>query len=199
MKAKKILFYAIACLLGGCIPVMSINPFYTSKDVTFEEIILGTWENDSNNEKGSTWIFERAEDSNTTYKLTYINRDGAKGLFKANLLKLNGKLFLDVYPKGNLWGTEDPNKVEFVYNSLLMIPAHTIIRVDSLQPNILLFLTSEDKIGEFLKEHPDAIEYKEIEGRTVLTSPTTELQAFILKFIEDESLFPNKIDLNRKK
>ncbi len=198
MKTKKILFYVFAVILGGCIPVMSIDPFYTKSDLSFDEKILGTWENDSNNEKGSTWIFERAKDSNTAYELTFINEDGKKGLFTANLMKLNGKLFFDVYPRGNPWGTEDPNKSEFPFNTLLMMPAHTIIKVDSVQPQLLLVMTEDDKIKELFKEHPDAIAYKVIDEKVVLTASTRELQTFIAKYADDEKLFPDKITLKRK-
>jgi hypothetical protein len=198
MKTKMILFYAILVLLGGCIPVMSVNPFYTKPDLSFDEKLLGTWVNDSNNEPDSTWIFERAEDSNSAYKLTFIDKKGGKGLFTANLMKLDGKLFLDVFPKGSPSDSEDPNKVEYIFNTLLMIPAHTIMKVDSVQPQLIMYVTAEDKIDDLLKEHPDAIGYKEIEGRTVLTSSTKDLQVFILKYTDNENLFPNKIELKRK-
>ncbi len=198
MKTKKILFYVFAVILGGCIPIMSIDPFYTKSDLTYDEKILGTWVNDSNNEKGSIWIFERAKDSNTVYELTFISGDGKKGLFTANLMKLNGKLFFDVYPRGNPWGTEDPNKIEFPFNTLLAMPMHTILKVDSVQPLLELVMTEDDKIKGLFKEHPDAIAYKEIEDKFVLTASTKELQKFIVKYADDENLFPDKITLKRK-
>ncbi len=36
-RAKKALFYLLAALLGGCVPVMSLHPLYTEKDVVFEK------------------------------------------------------------------------------------------------------------------------------------------------------------------
>jgi hypothetical protein len=199
MKAKKILFYSIACLLGGCIPIMSINPFYTSTDVKFEEKLLGTWEDDSNSPE-TTWIFARYENEpNNAYKLTFIDKKGKKGSYKAALIKLNNTFFLDVYPDEAPWGTEDPNKLKFEFNAIFLVQVHTILRIDALEPKLLLRLTDDDKFKEIMKEHPDAVKYEELENTTLLTSATKDLQAFILKFAEDESLFPNKIDLNRKK
>ena len=41
MKIKKILFYLLAGLLGGCLPIMSLQPFYTPDNLLFEENLLG--------------------------------------------------------------------------------------------------------------------------------------------------------------
>jgi len=49
MKTKKLLFYSLAALLGGCVPVMSLHPLYTEKDVLFEEKLLGRWVDGPNN------------------------------------------------------------------------------------------------------------------------------------------------------
>ena len=51
---------------------------------------------------------------------------------------------------------------------------------------------------EFLEEHPDAVEHILVEDRIVLTASTKELQAFILKYADDEKLFPGDITLERK-
>lgn len=49
MKGKKLLFYSLAAILGGCVPVMSLHPLYTEKDVLFEEKLLGSWVDGPNN------------------------------------------------------------------------------------------------------------------------------------------------------
>ena len=200
MRTKKVLFYALATILGGCIPIMSIDPFYTSSDVVFEEKLLGTWADDTN-DPNTTWIFSRSEDDpNNTYKLIFIDEKGEKGLFAAHLVKLQDNLFLDLYPVESSSEMDDSNKVDYPYgySLLFMLPVHTILKVDSIEPQLILRLTQDEKIKELLKEHPDAADYKEIEGRIVLTAPTKELQAFVLKYAEDERLFPDKIILEHK-
>jgi hypothetical protein len=37
MKTKKVLFYVLAGILAGCVPVMSLHPLYTEQDTVFEE------------------------------------------------------------------------------------------------------------------------------------------------------------------
>ena len=105
------MFYAILIILGGCIPIMSVNPFYTESDLVFEQKLVGTWTDDIN-EPETTWQFEHInEPNNNTYILTFIDKDGEKGLFTANLFKLKDKLFLDLYPAEKL-SDNDSNDIK---------------------------------------------------------------------------------------
>ena len=56
MKTKKLLSCLIVAIIGGCIPVMSLHPLYTEKDVVFEEGLLGTWLDDPNNPEDAVLI-----------------------------------------------------------------------------------------------------------------------------------------------
>ena len=94
MKTKKLLFYLLAALLGGCIPVMSLHPLFTEETLVFEEKLLGTWVDDSNN----IWEFKDPNEQKKIYKLIVVDNEGQKGSFDARLTKLENKLFLDVYP-----------------------------------------------------------------------------------------------------
>ena len=51
MKTKMPLFYLLAALLGGCVPIFSINPLYTKNEVVFKPELVGVWAdpNDSEN------------------------------------------------------------------------------------------------------------------------------------------------------
>ena len=197
-NVKKILFYAIPILMCGCIPIMSIDPFYTDSDVVINDKIIGTWIDDVN-EPDTTWIFSRNEEEPNTYQLTFSDQDKNKGSYQAVLIKLENTLFLDIYPDTMPWGEdEDSNDVEFAYNTFFIVPAHTILKVDSIEPQLLLRLTETSKFEELLEEHPGEIEYQEGKESIVLKSSTKELQKFILKYIEDERMFPGKVNLTRK-
>ncbi|MBN1972730.1 MAG: hypothetical protein JW787_03770 [Sedimentisphaerales bacterium] len=195
METKKILFYVIAGILGGCIPVMTLNPFYDDSNIVFEEKLLGSWVDDTN-EPDTTWNFFRGEDDpNNSYKLILTDNEGKKGIFTAHLVKLDNKLFFDLYPSE--MPTEDPNKVDWEYNGLFFLPVHTFIKIDNIDSQLILRTTLQSKMKELFEEHPNAIEYKEIEDRLIITSSTKELQAFVLKYLEDERLFSDKITLDR--
>jgi hypothetical protein len=192
MNTKKFLFYLLAAVLCGCVPVASLHCLYTDADVVFEEKLLGTWMDDPN-DPDSTWQFSRMDDPNNSYKLIFTDEEGRKGSFISRLVKLKKKLFLDVYPSGLPWEPEDPNDID--YNTFFLIPAHTFLKVDSIEPRLKMSITQEGEMEKLLKENPDAVKHTSVEDRLVLTASTKQLQAFVLKYADDERLFCNEITL----
>ncbi len=194
---KKSLFYLLAALLGGCVPLMSLHPLYTKKEVVFEEKLLGTWVDDPNKPE-TTWEFNRIDEPNNAYNLIFTDNEGKKGSFVVHLVKLQNRLFLDVFPSESPWEIDDPNKAKWFYNSFFLIPAHTFIKIDSIEPQLKIRLTNEDKMEELLKENPNAVKHMTVEDRLFLTASTQELQAFVIKYVDDKRVFPGKIVLSRK-
>jgi len=187
----------LAVILGGCVPVISLHPLYTEKDIVVDKKLCGTWIDNSGDTK-TTWEFERIDEPKNAYKLIFTDEDGKKGSFVAHLLKLKDMLFLDIFPGELPWEPEDPNKMDWPYNSLFLIPAHTFVKIDSIEPRLKLRLTSESKMEELLKENPSAVEHTSIGERIVLTASTKKLQAFVLKYAEDERVFTGEVTLSRK-
>jgi hypothetical protein len=196
MKTKKLLFYLLAGILGGCIPVLSLHPLFTEKDLAFDEKLLGTWV-DANNE--TMWQFSDANKPEKAYELIFTDKEGKKGLFVAHLVKLENRLFLDVYPSEPPWDEKDPNKTEWLYNTLFFIPAHTFIKINSIEPQLKMLQTDDEKMKEFLKADSNAVKHTLLEDKPVLTASTKELQALVLKYADDSRVFPEEIVLNRKK
>lgn len=87
MNTRKLLFYMLAALLGGCVPVMSLRPLYTKENVVFDKKLLGTWVDDPNDPE-ITWQFESIDERKNAYKLVFTGEDGMKGSFVAHLVKL---------------------------------------------------------------------------------------------------------------
>ena len=197
MNARKLLFYMLATLLGGCVPVMSLRPLYTKENVVFDKKLLGTWVDDPNESK-ITWQFKSIDKPENAYKLIFTGEDGMKGSFVAHMLKLQDKLFLDVYPSELPWDPEDPNKMEWPYNTLFLVPAHTFVKIDSVGPKLKMRLMLETQLKKLLEEDPDAIEHVAVEDRLILTASTKELQAFVLKYADSDKVFTDEIVLERK-
>jgi len=197
MKVKKVLFYTLAVIIGGCVPVISLHPLYTEKDVVVDQKLYGTWVDDVNNPK-TTWEFKSIDEPKNAYKLIFSDEEGMKGSFVAHMVKLQNRLFLDIYPSDLPWETEDPNKMDWPYNSLFLIPAHTFVKIDSIETQLKLRLTMESDMEELLKENPDAVEHTSVGDRLVLTGSTKELQAFVLKYADNEKVFTDQVVLNRK-
>jgi hypothetical protein len=202
-RTKKALFYLLAALLGGCLPVVSLHPLYTEKDVIFEQKLLGKWIDDPNSPE-FTWQFRRIDGAEKAYGLILQDEEGQKGSFIAHLVRLRSAetpnkygLFLDIFPAELPWEMEEPNKVELPYNSLFLMPVHTFIKIDSIEPKLKMRLTNEEEMQKLLEEQPKAIEHTFVEERLILTASTKDLQNFILKYADDERVFKNQIVLNR--
>jgi hypothetical protein len=211
MRAKKFLFYLITILLGGCVPVMSLHPLFTEENLVFEEKLLGTWVDDPNSPK-STWEFKRVEDSaqkegelnppkkpEKAYKLILLNNeDNTKGSFYAHLIKLEDRLFLDVYPSQLPCAQPDPNE-DWLLNTFFLIPGHSFVIIDSIEPRLKMRWTNQDELKKLLKEKPDAVKHELVEDGIILTASTEQLQQFVFKYADDERVFSEETILTRSK
>src|SRR6476661_6405763 len=100
MKKFLLLLAGLLCLTG-CVPVDSLNPLYTDKDLAFDESLLGSWVGPDKGEEGGLEILARETDGKKSYVLVVTDRDKDLKVFKktvyhASLVKLNEHLFLDV-------------------------------------------------------------------------------------------------------
>ena len=198
MKTRKLLLYMIFVILGGCVPVISLHPLYTEKEVVVDSKLYGMWVDDPNSPK-STWEFKQTDEPKNAYILIFADEKGKKGSFITHLVKLQDKLFLDIYPRELPWDTNDPNKMDWPYNSFFLIPAHAFLKVESIEPQLKLRLMLESDLDELLKENPNAVEHTLVGNRLVLTGSTENLQEFILKYADDERVFNTPVTLSRKK
>jgi hypothetical protein len=103
MKNLLVLFAGLL-LLTGCVPVDSLNPLYTDKDLTFDESLLGSWVGPDKGEEGGLEILARNQDGKKSYLLVMTDKDKdlkvfKKTVYQAQLVKLNEHLFLDVVQK----------------------------------------------------------------------------------------------------
>jgi hypothetical protein len=210
MRTKKFLFYLLAGLLGSCVPVMSLHSLFTEENIVFDEKLLGTWVDDPTSPKG-TWEFKRVTDiaqkdwelappkkPEKAYKLLLSNEEGAKGSFFAHLVRLEGRLFLDIFPSQLPCAQLDP-KQDWVFNTAFLIPGHSFAVIDSIEPQLKIRWTNEDEMEKFLKEQPNALKHELVEDKIVLTASTDELQKFVLKYADDKRIFPAEAVLTRKK
>jgi len=197
MKTKKFLFYLLAALLGGCVPVMSLHPLFTKEDVAFDEKLVGTWVDDSNN----TWEFKSVNNppNPIAYELTFREGEDKKGSFLTYLVELENELFLDICPNKLPCEQQDLEKMAWPYNVFFLLPLHTFIKVDTIEPQLRMQLTDDDEMKKLLVEEPNAVKH-ELDGDTIiLTASTKELQAFVLKYADDSRVFGEKSVLTRKK
>jgi hypothetical protein len=101
---KFLLSLAGLLLLTGCVPVDSLNPLYTDKDIAFDESLLGSWVGSDNGAGGVLEFIAHDEDGSKGYLLVMTDKNKESGTYKkaiyqVHLVKLNDRLFLDVTPQ----------------------------------------------------------------------------------------------------
>ena len=101
MNKRYLVLLALLACLTGCVPVDSLNPLYTDKDVVFDESLLGSWVGPDTGDDGVLEFMARDQDGKRSYLLVMTDKDKdsngyKKTVYHANLVKLNEHLFLDV-------------------------------------------------------------------------------------------------------
>jgi hypothetical protein len=165
----------ILLLVTGCV-VTSVYPFYTGKDVVFDQTLLGDWVD--------------AVKTNEPNEFIRVERLGEKGYLvtaftgsetnssEAYLFRLKRQLFLDVFPTNR---------------SLEYLPVHQVSKVTSLTPKLESMDLNYDWMAKLAEQKPDAIRHLVLPdkpgdtqgGRIVLTADTQELQRFLLKYVDN--------------
>lgn len=185
---KKLICLGLLALAGGCVP--SLNPLYTEQDLVFDPALVGVW-GDDNKMAGSkeSWAFTKAGEKE--YRAVYTDNDGNPGEFVAHLAKIEGRLFLDLYP-------EAPDLKENDFYKMHLIPVHTFLLVSQIGPTLKMAVMDPDWMKKYLEEHPDALPHQLRDKAVILTASTEELQAFVLAHLKDEDMFGKPSDIPRK-
>jgi hypothetical protein len=171
-------------ILTSCVP--SLNPLYTDADLIFDEALLGVW---SDAEAAESWDF--AYLSEKEYKLVYTDEKGKKGEFRARLLRIEGKTFLDLTPVKPVLPQNDFYKANF-------LATHTFVQVTQSAPNARIAYLEPDWLKSFLEKNPAAIRHEKLSGEILLTASTKELQKFLLTHLNTPGAFSKPIAIKRK-
>src|ERR1700736_796044 len=89
----------VLAFLTGCVPVDSLNPLYTGKNVIFDPSLVGKWA--TSNPNDSKIRFDRAEEDTYQMVLEGKSTSGLQGeaVFTAHLVSLGGEKYLDIEPR----------------------------------------------------------------------------------------------------
>lgn len=172
--------------LVGCIP--SLQPVYTQQDVVFDRALLGVWSTPQSND---AWSFTKSEGK--AYRFVYTDKNGKKGAFLAHLANIDGTMLLDLYP-------EKPELDANDFYKLHLVPAHTFMLVDAIEPTLRLRVMNPDWLRKLLQERPGAIEHQSVDGEWIVLTATTErLQQFIVRHARTKEAFGKPFSLRRVK
>jgi len=163
---------AFAAMLSGCW-VLSIEPLYTEDDLIFEPSLLGVWGGGDNSDD-ETWTFT-SQDSNA-YLLVTTEAGEHDARFDAHLLRLNGRLYMDLLP-------QEPDAVnEFQLGHL--IPGHSFWTVSLARDSVVLDVLDVRKLKKLIDTTGVSIGHIERDDVIVLTDKTPQLQDYISKNID---------------
>ena len=183
MKTKKITFYLLAVLLGGCLP--SLHQLHTDETLIFEERLVGKWKT----EDDEIWEFRKAGEKE--YEMRLLDNEWKEGRFEAHLIELEGMMFLDIFPD-----TEALEDMQDYYK-MHILPAHTFMKVDQIDPNLQLRMMSPDAVWKILEDDPTLLKHESVDDGGVLTAPTEQLQKFVVEYANVEDVFGDASDMTR--
>ena len=168
----------LVLILGGCIP--SLHPLYTDKDLVFDTAILGEWVRADHSEQ--TLTFTKGDENE--YKLVQTD-EADRTVFIAHLVRLDGKLFLDVV-------SDSTTQCD------CLCGVHMFFFISQVEPTLTSSLDS-DWIEKFLKKNPSALKHEFVGKDLWLTAPPKKLQSFVLKHLNTKDAFTDPNDYVRKR
>jgi hypothetical protein len=166
---------ALALALTGCVP--SLQPLYTEKDTVFDPALVGVWEKDK-----EVWTLRAGEGK--AYEVTMQSEKWPKAGFEAHLVELGKARFLDLYPQEQ----EEGN----AFYEFHRVPAHSISRIwlegDTLRAAMLQDGWLEARIRDGQVQIGHQFGGPKGDG-LVLTAPTGQLQALVMRYADDTKAF----------
>lgn len=179
--SRQICLWSVLLLVIGCLP--TLNPVFTEENLVFDPEILGAWIQPGDKAR---WDFmERVEKS---YRLVYTDKDGNQGRFIARLAEIEGVRFLDLFPENVETGTS-------AFYKFHLVPIHTVYLVRKTTPKLELVAIDYKWLETYLTEHPNEIQFATFDNRKLITAPTKDVQAFIVKH---QAAFNGEFGLQRE-
>lgn len=184
-----VIFIFLFCLTG-C--VYSIHPLYTEKDIIFDPALIGEWSEKDSNE---TWTFTKKAETdhtpNMSYNLVYLDEKNRAGKFIVHLVKIKGKLFLDIFP-------DTSELKENEYYKFHLFPVHTFMQVKQIEPTLQMAALDSGWVEKHLKVNSKAISHEMTDNGIIFTAITKELQTFILKCEKTKDAFGEFSNMTKK-
>lgn len=176
---------AIILLLSGC-GIFSIHPLYQKEDLIVMNELIGTWQNEEDEE---FVIIDTLEDR----KYEFIMVDGQDSIgFEMGLLKLNDYYFIDLFPSDDcsFFAGKDCEMWEIMFKNY--VPVHTFIKFDLIDNQIVLTEFDNERLIELFSQNRIRLAHEmagEDDDYVVITASTSDLQKFITRYSNDKDAF----------
>lgn len=155
--------------LFGCLP--SLHPLYTDETLTFDEQLIGKWYSD-----GEMWSFYKTGDKEYGMKI-YSDAKKRPAEFTVHLVQLDQYRFIDLYPtKQTIENSPEASRFN-------MIPAHTFMKVDLREPNLLAQWVC---FGDLIEDDPNLLKHEKLddEPSILITAQPEDIQRVLLENLD---------------
>ena len=162
---------------SGC--VRTCQPILQDDQVIVDNSVLGQWVTKDSPDK----LEVAAGEQEKTYRLTYTDKDGKKGVFVGRLGKVGDLEIAELAPEDAAANSNDTYKMHWVR-------LYSFFLIDHTKPDLQFRSMSPDWLQKYLEAHPTELQTAKITNdNTFVTSPTADFQAFVLKHLKDEGAF----------
>ena len=127
-----------------------------------------------------------------SYRVVQTDKNGKTGTFAGHLVRLDGTLFLDLFP-------QEPKLPQSEFYKAYIARLHTFLLVEQVTPTLRMAPMDMDWLREYVQQNPDAIRHEEIDGQILLTASTKQLQEFLIKHRKTKGAFGKPSDMVRQK
>ncbi len=180
----KFLALCAAVVVVGCVP--SLHPVYTESDLVFEPALIGDWHNEDSTQ---FWTFAKAGE--TSYDVAFTDSKQNVGRFVGHATKIDGSLFLDLYPAKMDLAVNDLYRFQFV-------PTHMFIRVEVTEFKMDMSFLNPNWLKESLDGARFSLAHERIgDNRIVITASTNQLREFLKEHQHSEDAFTKPYTLSR--
>ncbi len=171
------MLFAMLCANAGCL--LSLKSMATKKNIVTNDSLEGSWECEKTKDGWTIGVIKGSKQ----YRLTHRDPDSKIAVFKGHLLKIQGKLFLEIIP------ADEINKDANFYQRLSYIPTYVIIHVQSLDSALELSDVNPNWLKEYLKKNANAIEHSIVNDRVVLTDSPDKVSDFVVQLTNEPKAF----------
>lgn len=191
-KAKSFLALALLVLvMNSC--VYSLFPIYTDDTLTYFPELIGRWEMDGEpggyiefstspekNERLNHFSGKSSEDhpghpsKDKSYQIV-IKEEKDKQRFVGHIAEIGDDFFLDLYPEETL----DAN----------MMPVHTFIKLSYSNDQLRLTSFDLEKLNKLFESNLIRLRHENVDGTILITAQPNEIQKFLDRYSDDETVF----------
>ncbi|WP_057938241.1 hypothetical protein [Algoriphagus resistens] len=189
-KAKSILaFGLLVVLLNSC--VFSLFPIYTEDTLVYIPELIGRWDREGHEEYIEFINFPGdGESPDLTKAKNYhvvIMEGSERQDFVGHIAEIGKDFFLDLYPNDRDSYPSEDYYLKNLYSN--MLPVHTFIKLKYANDQLELTAFDLEKLNKLFESNLIRLRHENVDGTILITAQPKEIQKFIDRYSDDESVF----------